>query len=294
MPNKSFVDINYLIKEETKIDNPKEDENNNFFSERNIKIKIRDNEYDLNLKKNKTSSEIKNNKQNKLINNIYSQKYYTPSINLKNSSILPKKFQLNPLNENNDDDLTKKIFSKIFNKSPIENINNSIEIIESQELIDNNKELEIISKKDELFNLKYETFCLGIFISGLKPSHENNFFIENSFNFIAQCGHKNCSLLLSMKPELILTYSNKNSNLSQELNYLVANLCFPLGIKICFENPCDNNIKDKKNNIKSQNIYYNVIKNAKDDIYYIATLQYFIKMEIKDFKDKYKIDLFSY
>ena len=293
MPNKSFVDINYLIKEEIKIDNPKEDENN-FFSERNIKIKTKDIEYDLNLKKNKTSSEIKNDKQNKLINNIYSQKYYTPLINLKNSSVLPKKFQLNPLNENNDDDLTKKIFSKIFNKSPIENINNSIEIIESQELIDNNKELEIINKKDELFNLKYETFCLGIFISGLKPSNENNFFIENSFNFIAQCGHKNCSLFLSMKPELIMTYSNKNSNLSQELNYLVANLCFPLGIKICFENPCDNIIKDKKNNIKSQNIYYNVIKNAKDDIYYIATLQYFIKMEIKDFKDKYKIDLFSY
>ena len=50
MPNKSFIDINYLIKEETKIDNPKEDENN-FFSERNIKIKTKDIEYDLNLKK---------------------------------------------------------------------------------------------------------------------------------------------------------------------------------------------------------------------------------------------------
>ena len=140
---------------------------------------------------------------------------------------------------------------------------------------------------------KYDTFCLGIFISGLKPSIENNLFIENSFNYIPQCGHKNCSLFLSMKPELILTYSNKNSNLSHELNYLVANLCFPLGIKICFETPGEN-IKDKKNVFKSHNIYYNVIKNAKDEIFYIATLQYFIKMDIKDFKDKYEIDLISY
>lgn len=210
----------------------------------------------------------------------------------KNGFIEPSKFQLNPNNEN-EEDLTLKIFSKIFNKSPSENQNNSMEIIEYKDILDDIGDEELINEKESLF-LKNETFCLGIFVSGLKPPIEKKLFIENSYNFAAPCGHKNCSLLLSMKPELILTYTHKNSSITQELNYLVANLCFPLGIKLCFEMSNDNNIKDKKIIQKPQNIYYNVLKNAKDDIFYIATLQYYIKMEINDFKEKYKFDLNSY
>ena len=287
MPNKGFIDINYIIKEETKNDNSKEEfDKINYFSEKVQKIK--DKEIDLNLIKFPTN-EIKSQENNN--KDIYPQKFYTPTTTKKIPYFLPKQFQLNPSDEINED-LTQKIFSKIFNISPNESLNNSIEIIKSKEIIEDD-EGRINNNIENNLIKNYETFCLGIFISGLKPNLENNYIIENTYNFVSSCGHKNCSLLLSMKPELILTYSNKNSPISQEFNYLVANLCFPLGIKICFEIPGENN-KDKKIIQKPQNIYYNIIKNAKDDKFYIATLQYYVKMEIKNFIDKYKFDFISY
>ena len=292
MPDKSFIDITYIIKEEIKNNDEKED---NKCKLNQLKYeKIKDTEININLIKY-PPNQIENIKQKNINNNedILSEKrYYTPAMQPKNATIMPSKLQLNTNNEK-EEDLTLKIFSKIFNKSPSENQNNSMEIIEYKDILDDIGDEELINEKESLV-LKNETFCLGIFVSGLKPPIENNLFIENSYNFAAPCGHKNCSLLLSMKPELILTYTHKNSSINQELNYLVANLCFPLGIKLCFEMSNDNNIKDKKIIQKPQNIYYNVIKNAKDDIFYIATLQYYIKMEINDFKEKYKFDLNSY
>ena len=294
MPDKSFIDIDYIIKEQI---NNKEEKKEDYFSEK--KLKIKDAEIDLNSIKfnsekiKKTKQENKNNN-----NNIPLKKYNTPLINKKTPSILPKSIQLNLAEENNDDDLTQKIFSKIFNNTPKEKIKNSIEIIEAKEFIEDCKEEKDISNNiiDENLIQDYETFCLGIFISGLKPANGNNIISENSYNFVSSCGHKNCSLLLSMKPELILTYFNKKSHISQELNNLVANLCFPLGIKLCLEIPGDYNNynKDKKFIQNSQNIFYNIIKNAKDEIFYMATLQYFFKMELKNFKGQYKFDLISY
>ena len=294
MPDKSFVDINYTIKEEFE---DKENNNDKILSSEYHKFKENEINLDLNLIKYHSKSIIKKEKDvnsNKIDNNIISKKFYTPSINPKISPILPKKFQLNP-NDEQEENLAQKILSKIFNKPTNENLNSSIDIITSREINDVNNN---INSSDSNLNgtsfIKYETFCIGIFISGIKSPIEKNTVIENSCNLLAICGHKNCSLLLSFKPELIFTYSNRNSFKSQELNYLVANLCFPLGIKICFEKQEENNIKDKKIITMENNVYYNVMKNAKDEIFYITTLLYFIKMKIKDFRDKYKIDLISY
>ena len=295
IPDKSFIDITYIIKEEDINNEEKKEEGDIPKSKYNTETEI---EVGY-IKHSSENDRHKNNMDGKFLTD---KKFFTPAIQPKIPSILPKIFQLNPSNENIDDDLAQKIFSKIFNKSPIENQNNLIEIINYKDII-NDKGGDDESSINENINIESiaqiqqnETFCLGIFISGLKPPIENKNYIDNSYNFIAPCGHKNCSSLLSMKPELISTYINKNSQISQELNYLVANLCFPLGIKLCFEmsNDINNNMKDKNIIQQSQNIYYNVIKNAKDDIFYIATLQYFIKMEIKEFKEKYKFDLNSY
>ena len=291
IPDKSFVDITYIVTEE--INNKEKKEEDNFKCNTEAEI-------DLNLIKH--SSEALGRVKFKNIdgNFMSDKKFFTPSIEPKIPSILPKKFQLNPSNENLDDDLAQKIFSKIFNKNPIDNQNSLMEIINYIDIInDSGVDGESTSNLKESQIPNNETFCLGIFISGLNPPIKINSFIDNSFNFVATCGHKNCSLLLSMKPELTYTYTNKNSQISQELNYLVANLCFPLGIKLCFEIGNDSNsnnkkIKDKKIIQQSQKIYYNVIKNAKDDIFYMVTLQYYIKMEINEFKDKYQFDLNSY
>ena len=294
MPNQSFVDVNYIIKEE---ENNEIDNNNILIKEKNFFLEninnIKDTKNDLNLMKYPSTS-INNDKKVYKNERNFEKKYKTPAFSHKIPSILPKQLQLNPLEEEEtNDDLAKKIFSKIFNKFPNDNLNSSIEIVEPNEIFDDNKYKDRKENIVRNYMENYDTFCLALFISGLKPTIDKDSIIENSYSFVSSCGHKNCSILLSFKPELIMTYSNKNSPITQELNYLVANLCFPLGIKICFEIPDENN-KDKKNIQKIQNIFYNVIKNAKDDIFYIATMQYFVKMAMKDFKDLYKFDINSY
>ena len=263
MPDKSFIDINFFIKE-----NLNTNENN-----------------DINIDENLILRKYQSNKINSNINNIEEEeinnkKYYTSMLNTKKPNVLPNKLDLNSNYEfkQEDTNLAQKIFSKIINKNQGENLNNSIEIINSTEI--NNKNIHIN---------KYKTFCLGIFISGLKSPLENSSFIESSKHFISSCGHKNCSNLLSLKPDILSLYLNPESEIEKEMNYLVANLCFPLGIKICFEN-----LDDKLNKKTINKIYYNIIKNEKDVVYYITTLQYFVKMNYKSFNEKYNYDLISY
>ena len=234
----------------------------------------------------KHKSSVLSSKNNNIDEQIINQKYFTPMLKSKISNVLPNMLDLNSKERFKEEnmDLTKKIFEKIFNKNKKENLNNSIEILkysESKDIKDS-----INSNKKNLN--KYETFCLGIFISGLKSPLDNSSIIENSRNLISSCCHKNCSNLLSLKPDLLSIYLNKNTEISNEINYIVANLSFPLGIKICFEN-----IIDKINN-KIQKVYYNIIKNEKGEIYYVTTLQYFVKMQYKIFKEKYKFDLIYY
>ena len=263
MPDKSFIDITFFIKEYLNT------------NEENNKINIDEGLVLRKYQSNKINSNINN-----IEGEINTKKYYTPMLITKKPNLLPEKLDLNSNYEFKQDDinLAQKIFSKILEKNHEDNLNNSIEIINSTGK--NNKNTYIN---------KYKTFCLGIFISGLKSPIENSSFIESSRNFISSCGHKNCSNLLSLKPDILSLYLNQESEIKNEINYLVANFCFPLGIKICFEN-----LEDKINKKCINKIYYNIIKNEKDDVYYITTLQYFVKMNYQLFKEKYKYDLISY
>ena len=127
MPDESFIDLNYIIKEEIK-----KDENKNIFYSEKHEIK---NLLNLDLKlNNQTEFDTENIKKNELKEQ---NNFFTPATERKTPSKLPIKFHLNPSNEI-DDDLTNKIFSKIFNKSPNEYNNNSKEIIYPIELNENN------------------------------------------------------------------------------------------------------------------------------------------------------------
>ena len=266
MPDKSFIDISYIIKEE--------------INEENDLIKDYNNSEDILEFKKFYSNQIDLNKDNA----INLKKYYTPMITKKVPNTSPMKLDLNSNLGIREDDsnLAQKIFKKIFDKNRIDNLNHSFEII-------------TYNTKTDLKNIDYNkikneenNFCSGIFISGLKSPIDISSFFETSKSFVSSCGHKNCSNLLSLKPEIISKYLSKSNQLLNELNYLVANLCFPLGIKICFQN-----IKNKINK-NFRKIHYNIIKNSKDAIYYITTVQYFIKMKYKTFKEKYNYDLISH
>ena len=168
--------------------------------------------------------------------------------------------------------------------------NNEIEIIN---YIDINKSYlnENIEINDEM--KIYDTFCIGVFISGLTPPIKTNSIIENSEYFLAPCGHAQCSIYPSIQPELLHTYINKNMKSFNNLSHLVANMCFPLGVKPCFGCRFDENNKIE-NLPNPQQTFFNIIKNEKNEIYYIATLQYFVKMSNTDYLMKYKFNPITY
>ena len=211
------------------------------------------------------------------INKIQSNNKPYPIIDNDKNTFLSQKIQndsqnkdenLNLTNENNNE--LEIIIGKELNKS---NINENIEI---------NEEMKI-----------YDTFCIGVFISGLSSPINSTSIIENSEYFVAPCGHSQCSLFPSIQPELLQTYINKNTNSFNKLSHLVANMCFPLGIKPCFG--CRFNQNKKIDNLPNpQQVFFNIIKNEKNEIYYIATLQYFIKMSNTDFLMKYKFNPIIY
>ena len=110
---------------------------------------------------------------------------------------------------------------------------------------------------------------------------------------MAPCGHAQCSIYPSIQPELLHTYINKNMKSFNNLSHLVANMCFPLGVKPCFGCRFDENNKIE-NLPNPQQTFFNIIKNEKNEIYYIATLQYFVKMSNTDYLMKYKFNPITY
>ena len=225
-------------------------------------------------KGNNTSANINSIRE---INKIQGNNKPYPIIDNDKNTFLSQKIQNDSQNKDENSNLTNEnnneleiIIGKELNKS---NINENIEI---------NEEMKI-----------YDTFCIGVFISGLSSPINSTSIIENSEYFVAPCGHSQCSLFPSIQPELLQTYINKNTNSFNKLSHLVANMCFPLGIKPCFG--CRFNQNKKIDNLPNpQQVFFNIIKNEKNEIYYIATLQYFIKMSNTDFLMKYKFNPIIY
>ena len=137
---------------------------------------------------------------------------------------------------------------------------------------------------------KYDTFCSCILVTGLNTTLPHNHILPNTYDLSAPCNHRECSLLQSLEPSLLHMYLNKYSNPFP--NEFISSIChstFPSGIKICYHCSVDNKNKKFIHSPKPQQTFYTVIKNPKneDDIYYMATLQYFVKITKKDFDEKY-------
>ena len=118
----------------------------------------------------------------------------------------------------------------------------------------------------------HETFCEGFFIASF-PQKDGK-VIEMSESFPAQCKHKECSELPSMKPEILFRYPLTDTK-NLELNNLAATICFPTGIKVCYdENNGPGYIKD----------YVTSITNQKGERYYMMTYHFYLKLEIDEFQ----------
>ena len=125
--------------------------------------------------------------------------------------------------------------------------------------------LKLKSEKKKEYETGRETFCEGFFIASFPQ--KNGQVIENSNSFPASCGHKECSPLPSMKPEIIVRYPLEDTKYL-ELNNLAATICFPTGIKVCYSEKNPLMIKD----------YVTPIINVKGDRYYMVTYHFYYKI----------------
>ena len=121
-----------------------------------------------------------------------------------------------------------------------------------------------------------ETFCEGFFIASFPE--KNGKVVEMSESFPSPCKHEECSKLPAMKPEIIFRYPLQDTK-TLELNNLAATICFPTGIKVCYdETNGPNPIKD----------YVTSITNQKGERYYMMTYHFYIKLNIDDYQKRYE------
>ena len=235
----------------------------------------------ITYKRKKTiDGDAKNKSAEKLNNNKTYQKRNT-SKNIENKKIIEKtninisKTKKEENKENNllflSDILNPKITETKSNLSYLIR-NNTIEDIEQIEEIFLNP-----INKEKPIKKNRETFCEGFFIASF-PLKKGQ-VVEKSQTFPALCGHKECSSLPSMQPEIIYRYPLKDTK-TLELNNLAASICFPTGIKVCYDNEKGPGII---------NDYVTPITNQKGERYYMITYHFYLRMENLIYNNKYEM-----
>ena len=190
------------------------------------------------------------NNENSTIQTFESQNEDSKNI-LRHSNTIAPQNRVNPLN----------VLQKITPNEKGEIFLNSIEIPEE---------------------VKNESFCEGFFIASIPK--ENGKVEEGSDKFKSDCGHHDCSSLLAMQPEIIYRYPEKDTK-DLEINNLAASICFPSGIKICYE--------EDKLPIVVKN-YYSSITNQTGDRFFIVTYHFYIRMMNINFVQMYQIHPIKY
>ena len=207
--------------------------------------------------------------------NSFRQKYYSVS-KIKNN------LNKNRQNTSSKNKRGKEIIS--YNLKQINKNENDDEIYKYNEII------EPISIKTLNKNNTYNTFCEGFFVSGIQTPIKETSIIEDSVNFCSTCGHKFCSLLLSIRPEILHYFINDNFEIYDDLLQSISSLSFPLGVKLCIEGSFDT--KDILQ--MPQKIFFGVIENRKGVKFYTCTKYYFVKVKSDEFKNYYKFDISSF
>ena len=116
-----------------------------------------------------------------------------------------------------------------------------------------------------------ESFCMAFFMTSFNI--ENPQIIENSSELSSDCGHVLCTSALAIKPEIIFRYPQKDTK-DFEISELGASICFPNGIKICYDSN-EMHIRPLKN-------YSSILTNQNGKRYYMMTYHYYLKISSKE------------
>ena len=139
-----------------------------------------------------------------------------------------------------------------------------------------------ISEKEEK-EIKKDNFCESFFLASVP--YENGKIVENSENNIPDCQHDFCAYLPAMQPEIIYKYPKEDIK-GLEINNLAASICFPNGIKMCYEKE-EEKIKTVKN-------YRSSFTNQVGERFFAMTYHFFLKMALSDFFNTYKTNSLVY
>lgn len=132
------------------------------------------------------------------------------------------------------------------------------------------------------YSVSNPSFCEGFFITGI--SKDKAGVIENSEHYVPVCGHQLCKSLPAMQPEILYRYP-KNDTKSLEINSVAASICFPNGIKICYEE------NDSLSTLKN---YSSSITNASGGRFYITTYHFYLKCSNAEFITNYSMHPIKY
>ena len=121
-----------------------------------------------------------------------------------------------------------------------------------------------------------DCFCEGFFLASFPM--KGGKVIEKSQEYPSICNHKQCSMLPAMQSEIIYRYPLKDTK-TLELNNLAATICFPTGIKVCYE-------EDPPETVKN---YSTPITNQQGDRYYMMTFHFYFKLLNSEYGKLYEM-----
>ena len=122
-----------------------------------------------------------------------------------------------------------------------------------------------------------ETFTMAFFISTFNFKQPK--VIDKSDELAADCGHSFCSSLPAIVPEIFARYPEKDTK-DFEISDLGASICFPNGIKICFEKN-EMHVNGLKN-------YSSILTNQVGKRYFICTYHLYFKYSYEEFMKEYE------
>ena len=215
-------------------------------------------------------------KENKIDKNI------SEKTELKNSNIRKdsteinnnKNIRTNQRTKTNivKDNSTIKLKSKILDEKK-ETVNSNI--INGNGNSENQSEQVLTGKKIDISKEKNnESFCNSFFICSFP--YKKGKILENSKNYRSICNHPICGKLLSMEPEILFKYPPNDTD-DLELNNLSSSICFPTGIKICYN-------QERRSIYKS---FYTHIISQQGQKYYMVIYHFYRKLDSMNYNQLY-------
>ena len=169
----------------------------------------------------------------------------------------------------NFDETIEEITKKMRKTLPLFNTSQSSSSIGDDDIFLPNK---IVAQNEK----KMDTFCECFFLASI--SKESPKIMENSYDNNADCNHPKCKILPAMQPEIIYKYPKEDIK-GLEINNLAASICFPNGIKLCYE--------EKEENVKTVKNYRSSLTNQVGERFFAVTYHFFLRKKNYEFESEY-------